>query len=150
MIGSLNNISNAELAQFRQLNEAAFAQWAAKNCTAEDLAAMRECLESSAKHFCDALVFFEYDLRFHEGIFQATHNGIAVIIGKLLHGLMNKSLIKEYAGQSAQESQALCREIYSYHKKIFEAIEAHNEAEAEMWMRKHIMRFQEEMVPHEE
>lgn len=143
----VNNISNYELAEFRKVNEAVYSQWAAKKRTEDELLLLKKTVDDSQNYINDYFKFFEYDLKFHDLIYKASHNGIAVIVGRLIHDLLHKSLIDKYAGKSAQEMHTLCSEILSYHRNIYIAIEKQNDKDAKKWMLAHLTRFQEELAP---
>ena len=142
----LNQVTPADLAEFRAANETTYAKWAAERRTDEELAELKKCLDTSANYYDDYLSFFSYEIEFHEIIYSASHNEVASIVGKLIHDLFNQLLIKMYAGIDANDIRPMLESIQQDHTKIYNAIAEKNANAAYRYMQDHMTRFRNDML----
>ena len=139
---SLNQISHQELLEYRELNEVAFAGWAAERRSKEELAAIESCIESSQEAIDDLEAFINFDIKFHELIAAAGHNRIISIVNRVISRLVFNILRTSFQEYSHADCRKMCMEIHEMHKEIYEAITEQDSKKAQDLMRHHIKRFQ--------
>jgi GntR family transcriptional repressor for pyruvate dehydrogenase complex len=142
---SLKQISHQELVEYRQLNEVAFVGWAAERRTEADLSAIRECIQSSEKVLDDLDAFIELDIKFHELLATACHNGIVSIVNHVLSNIVLDVLRTSFQKYSQDYNRSMCTEILKMHTQIYEAIAAQDSQKARDAMSYHLGRFYKDL-----
>lgn len=109
---------------------------AATKASEQDLAAIADNIARTEAALGDAEQLAELDIEFHNLVAAATGNGALRLsrdtVGELFYPAFNLVISRLNAGAR----------LLLAHRKIFEAIEARNAAEARAWMEKHIGDFQ--------
>lgn len=118
----LGSVTLKELNEYRQTNDATIAAWAAKRATAEDVAAIEDCVarqEAAQENFEE---FVELDVLFHSMLARASANQVAVIVTEVLAGVEREMLRQKMQTLSSSEQQAMCRHIMNQHCEILDAV----------------------------
>lgn len=137
----IGQISLSEIAEYRRASEGAAAVWAAERGTEEDLAALRQCLDSMEAVVGDVEAFMELDSRFHDMIARAAKNRVSRIMNATISKL-NRAFIKDsYDTLSADERVRNNRRINEMHENIYQAIAAHQPELARQAMDEHMTYF---------
>ena len=118
----LGGVTLKELSEYRQSNDATIAGWAAKRATAEDVAAIEDCVEQQEAALEDFRHFVELDVQFHSALARASGNQVAVIVTEVLAGVERESLCQKMQTLSPAERQTMCRYIVEQHRRILEAV----------------------------
>ncbi len=142
---SLEGVSNAELLEFRRLNEVAAAGWAAERRTDEELAHLSELLLLSERNNRDFRSFAEYDLAFHQAIASAGHNRIAAIVDKVVHQLVLNILLTSHAKKQKREQKQMMDSISLSHRAVYDAIAVKDASAAREAMGIHIGLFADDL-----
>ncbi|MDK2982356.1 MAG: GntR family transcriptional regulator, transcriptional repressor for pyruvate dehydrogenase complex [Chloroflexota bacterium] len=142
---TLNQISHAELLEYRELNEVAFAGWSAERRTTEDLAALAACLESAESATDDLDAFITTDIKFHELLTASAHNGVLSIVNRVLSRIILDLLRTRLHEYPVEESRRMCREILKMHQEIYKAVAAQDSAGAQDLMHHHLERFRDDL-----
>lgn len=137
----IGQISLPEIAEYRRASEGAAAGWAAERGTEEDLAALRQCLNSMEAVVGDVEAFMELDSRFHNLIACAAKNRVSCIMNATISKL-NRAFIKDsYSTLGPEEREHNNRRIIEMHKNIYQAIAAHQPELARQAMDEHLTYF---------
>jgi GntR family transcriptional repressor for pyruvate dehydrogenase complex len=118
--------------QARAIFEAALAEYAARNASAEDIEVLRKALATSEEVRGDPNRFVQSDVAFHFAIAEATHNPIitALHVG-IVEWLADQRLTSIHAQGSVQAA-------IDAHERIYSAIAAHDPVRAGEAMRAHL------------
>ena len=119
---ALNQITHAELLEYRELNEVSFAGWAAERRTPEDLEQIADCIAQSLAVTDDYEAFIQLDVQFHQLIAQAGHNHIAFILHKVITNVMTNVLHTAFSIEDSVKRNVMIRESLEMHKQLYEAI----------------------------
>jgi GntR family transcriptional repressor for pyruvate dehydrogenase complex len=138
---ALNQLSYQELVEYRQLNEIAFAGWAAERRTEQELQDIIDCFEKSKLLKRDFVAFIDYDIVFHEKIVAATHNRLAKIVNKVVHTAVNNILLTEYGSRTEDARLSMCNQVLKMHEDLLKAIADKDVALAKECMSNHINEF---------
>ena len=139
---SLNQISHKELLEYRELNEVAFAGWAAERRNEKELADIAECIQTSTNVVEDIEAFISFDIKFHELVAAAGHNRIISIVNRVISRLVFNILRTSFQEYSKEDQTKMCIEINEMHQEIYKAILKQDSKKAKELMRHHIERFQ--------
>ena len=120
----------------RCLFESALARAAAEKFDEERIKQLKNALESNKTHLDDISAFANADVAFHKIIADATENPIFSI----LYHHLNKWLLEQRRTTLAVPGQAL--KALNAHKKIYEALAAHNADMAGQAMQEHLLQIQ--------
>jgi GntR family transcriptional repressor for pyruvate dehydrogenase complex len=142
---SLKQISHRELLEYRELNEVAFAGWAAERRTEQDLAAIRACIESAQAALDDIDAFISFDIKFHELLAAAGHNGIVCIVNRVLSHIVLDVLHTSFRKYPPDYRRSMCAEILKMHTQIYEAIAEQDSRKARDAMNYHLGRFYKDL-----
>jgi len=121
-----------ELLEFRRMIEPTLAGRAAQNASDEELAYMEDILRRQKQKVERGELAIEEDSEFHYAIAEAAKNSVVL---KVLDAFMD--LLRETRERSLQLEGRLQRS-FSGHRRVLDAIRAHNQAAAEEAMRRHI------------
>lgn len=137
----IGQISLSEIAEYRRASEGAAAAWAAARGTAEDLEALRRCLDGMEAVVDDMEAFMEMDSMFHNLIADAAKNRVVRVMNSTISKL-NRAYIKDsYSTLSADERAQNNCHIIEMHKKIYGAIADHRPESARQAMDEHLCFF---------
>lgn len=128
-----NNIAESrDLVEARTLIESELAALASERATAEDLAAIAQCLETMETHASDRARFQEADVAFHLAIAAAAKNLILANALQLMRNLMQEWVRK------ALQREGVAGHALQQHRDILAAITARNAEQARKKMREHV------------
>lgn len=133
---SLSGQQMAELFDLRLALEPAIARAAARRRTAEQVAAMRECIVLSREEGISDPRLLELDLQVHQLLVEATHNSLLAQIARMISSLGLASR-RETVSLPGVEPETI-----RDHERIVEAIAARDEVAAEAATRDHLLRIQ--------
>ena len=119
----LNSGNEEELQSFRCIIESAYTVYAIRQATDEDLAAVREKLESFREKLQAGTLEAEDDIAFHGQVLQATHNSFMIGLGNALNEVFRRTI-----GISIQNSPEIALRD---HENIYEALINRDPAAAE-------------------
>jgi GntR family transcriptional regulator, transcriptional repressor for pyruvate dehydrogenase complex len=122
----------AELLDVRKMLEPALAARAARHATSEQIALLEDILRRQREKSLRGESTVEEDSEFHYTIALAARNSVVL---KLLDVLMD--LLRETRARSLQVAGRLERSLAG-HRRVLEAIKAHDAAAAERAVRKHL------------
>ena len=138
---ALRSVSHAELFEYRSyLNEMA-AAWAAERRTEEDLAALRACMAEAEAAVDDLPLFVEMDVRFHDLIASASHNRLAVIMSRVIHGLVIDMFTSVFDLKDEESRHGINRNVIEDHRRICRAIEVRDPDLARAEVHRHTVLF---------
>lgn len=138
---SLNQITNKELLEYREIHEVASAGWAAERRTADDLIALEQCIGAAEAVVNNFEKFIEYDTHFHELIATAGHNKIANIVYRVISRMVINILHDAYLYSSEEQRYTMSLEVLQMHKKLLDAIRSQDVNQTQELMDYHIKRF---------
>ncbi len=127
------------LIELREILEPEIAAIAASRATPDDLAAMRDALQTMDQSMDDVSAYAEADLDFHLAIAESAHNPIIL---SLLDSLIGE--LREQRFRSANVEGALHRGQPN-HKAVFAAIEKGDAEAARLTMLKHMKQAREDI-----
>lgn len=119
----LNSGNEEELQNFRCIIESAYTVYAIRQATDEDLAAIREKLESFRAKLQAGTLEAEDDIAFHGQILRATHNSFMIGLGNALNEVFRRTI-----GISIQNSPEIALRD---HENIYKALVNRDPAAAE-------------------
>jgi len=114
-----------DLQELRRVVEPAAVRLAAERATAEDIALIEEAYEGMKKAVEQGGDYVSHDMRFHQGLLQASHNRMLIQMSKALNALLRTSFeISTRIKDSTKNSLPL-------HRAVLNAVIAHEPAKAE-------------------
>lgn len=114
-----------DLQELRRVVEPAAVRLAAERATLEDIAYMEAAFAGMKRAVLEGGDYVTHDLRFHEGMLQASHNRMLVQMSKALNALLRTSFeISTRIQDSSKNSLPL-------HRAVLDAVIARNPAKAE-------------------
>lgn len=143
----LGRVSLAELNEYRQVNDAAIAAWAAKRRSEEDVMALRRCVAQAEASLYDFEQFVELDVLFHSLLARASGNRVAVIVTEVLGGVEKEALRQKMLTLPREERAQLGRRILHTHGIIIEAVEQRNSRAARVAMQAHTRAARKDLKP---
>ncbi|GAB4575382.1 MAG: FCD domain-containing protein [Anaerolineae bacterium] len=118
--------------QTRWILETQNARLAALHATEDDLAALRACIARSEAHVHEPSLFTPLDVEYHMQLARASHNPVLpLLLETITDALRDQCRLTEQL-PGAQEN------ALSYHRRILQAIEAHDDEAAYRAMDDHI------------
>jgi GntR family transcriptional repressor for pyruvate dehydrogenase complex len=129
---------SSNLTEVREILEPEIAALAATRVTEENIAAMREAVETMETALDNAEVFVEADLDFHLALAEATQNPV---IPSLVDSIVD--LLREQRKRTGNVEGGLARGQY-HHKMILEAIIQRDPAAARQAMHDHLLQVRED------
>jgi DNA-binding FadR family transcriptional regulator len=138
LVASMNGLTLAELAEFREVVEGRNAYWAARRGTPAELDELKALVEEIARLARDRSVpwssLVTRDAAFHDKVAQLSNNRLSIAV---LQGVMSglQATLRRVPGVYRMRMVSELSAIYA-------AIRARNAALAETLMRKHIVGFQ--------
>lgn len=143
----LGRVSLAELNEYRQVNDAAIAAWAAKRRSEEDVMALRRCVAQAEASLYDFERFAELDVLFHSLLARASGNRVAVIVTEVLGDVEKEALRQKMLTLPREEQAQLGRRILDTHGIIIEAVEQRNSRAARVAMQAHTRAARKDLKP---
>ena len=126
----MDNLNYLEVQKFRLMMEPMIASTAAVTAGAEDIESMRACIarQTAAEQRDDLTGYLEEDNLFHRLLADSVHNELMTKVFSLINDLMD--LAMAHTAELTQYEDGV-----SFHRRIFEAIEAHDSegARSLMW-----------------
>ncbi|RXZ80068.1 FadR family transcriptional regulator [Paenibacillaceae bacterium] len=126
-----------DLMAARKALEIANASLAAKQRTAEDLAAFEALITFMEAHIGDEAEGEQADIGFHQLLSAATHNPIMVRLLEMIASQMEIA-IRETRRLQMYSNKQISHRFWEEHKLIYEAVKAQRPEEAEQRMREHL------------
>jgi GntR family transcriptional repressor for pyruvate dehydrogenase complex len=123
---------SASLVEVREIIEPEIAALAAARATEDDIAAMREAVSAMDEALDDPVTFIEADLDFHLALAVATKNVLIPMLIDSIVDILREQRTRIFYVQGGPE-----RGQY-HHKRILEAIIAHDSYAAQAAMRAHL------------
>ena len=146
LVADLNASDLSKIYEMRVELETLAARLAAERATPQQQRRMQE-LSLEATHLTapiDSHTYLEIDHRMHLLLWQSAHNEF---LEETLDGLFSHALrLWNFAVDRAEQLDKVLEQAIEEHVRIFELIIAHDEAGAAQLMRRHINRFQHEML----
>ena len=118
----LGGVTVKELSEYRRNNDSTIAAWAAKRATADDIAAIEDCVLQQEAVLEDLEHFVELDVLFHSMLARASANGVALIVTEVLAGVEKDMLRQKLQSLAKEERQTMCRYIVAQHRQILEEV----------------------------
>ena len=139
----IHDVSDYEVFEYRKECERFVVAWAAKRRTDDDLETMQQILDDTLncineKRYLDIL---NYDMKFHEAIYKASRNKVAVILNSLTHDITENSIEQVLKNADEKEKAALTKKILKAHTSIFEAIRDMDDKAAKTAITSHLESF---------
>ena len=127
----INTANVSQIIEFREEIEISVARLAARRATEENLEDIRQKLEACNSSRHNTTAYPAVDLEFHCAIARASKNDLLI---------QSMNVIKQYCFQaiSSYFTEDLAEAGADCHQKLFEALCAHNEDEAALYMSRHM------------
>ncbi|PUE55477.1 FadR/GntR family transcriptional regulator [Limnohabitans parvus] len=114
-----------DLQELRRVVEPAAVRLAAERATADDIAQIEEAYAGMKKAVEEGGDYVTYDMRFHQGLLQASHNRMLIQMSKALNALLRTSFeISTRIKDGTKNSLPL-------HRAVLNAVISHEPAKAE-------------------
>jgi DNA-binding FadR family transcriptional regulator len=114
-----------DLQELRRVVEPAAVRLAAERATPEDLAHIEAAYAGMKQAVEEGGDYVTHDLRFHEGLLQASHNRMLVQMSKALNALLRTSF------EISTRNQDSSKTSLPMHRAVLDAVIARNPAKAE-------------------
>lgn len=135
-----------DVLEMREVLEAKAVELAAERATAEDLVRLRQALEALETAYADgrdggdgnAMLTRvpELDAHFHLALAEATHNLVLVHLMHAIFKLLRGSVIDNY--RAIVGHGADLAELIEQHRRVYDAVAAHDASRAQRHMREHL------------
>jgi GntR family transcriptional repressor for pyruvate dehydrogenase complex len=129
---ALNDQSFLDLFQARKILEVGLVSIAAQTIREDELGALQNCLDRTAKEIDDAEAFLRSDLELHQHIMDAARNQILALFMKSINNLNIAS--RRRTGESRKVREQTLKD----HRLILSALRTHNPQLAGQAMRDHL------------
>jgi GntR family transcriptional repressor for pyruvate dehydrogenase complex len=120
--------------EIRRVLEVAAAGIAAGRATPEDIAAINETIEQMDNACDDVELTVQYDIAFHRALASATHNELFLV----LHDSMGEMLLEVRRQNLTRGGADRRRLVVDLHRRIRDAVEAHEPEAARAAMAEHL------------
>jgi GntR family transcriptional regulator, transcriptional repressor for pyruvate dehydrogenase complex len=132
LLAALHGLSREGIYEARRILEVGTAALAAERATPEQMAAMSDEITGMYAALNDPQGYLTHDLRFHRAVAAAANNPI---VGALIE--MVASIFFEHRRATIEQRSDL-RESADMHRKIYQAIRAHDPEAARLAMEEHL------------
>ena len=122
-----------EVLEYRRITEKGTAALVAEKAGPEQIAALRRCYAEMVEKHNDVEGFAHADLAFHTALARASGNPIVQKVNSIIHDVLSVSMEDIVRALGTQDG-------LDYHRRIIDAIEAHDARRAESIMEEHIVR----------
>jgi GntR family transcriptional regulator, sialic acid-inducible nan operon repressor len=116
----------------RTLFEVGLARLAAQRATGDDLRSLEEALETNRRAVGDPIEFMRTDVAFHYVIATIPRNTIFISLHEAVVGWLTEQ--RQISGRAPRSAKL----AFAAHRRIYKAIAAHDQAEAEAAMQDHL------------
>ncbi len=137
----LNQVTPAEMVEFRHAMETAAARWAAIRADEADLNRMRAAIRCSEESRGDWDRWHSADLQFHTALADASKNSVNRIVMKVLRGVLYGEISSAFRELPDERRGAEEVSMLADHRAILQAIERRDPDGATHAMRAHVERF---------
>jgi GntR family transcriptional repressor for pyruvate dehydrogenase complex len=134
LLAALHRFTHDQMYEARRILEVEAAALAAERATAEQLASMAEEIASLFATMEDPLRFLVHDIDFHRTVAAASANPIVAAMVEMVSALYYERR-RETAGRAADRD---LRDAAEAHRRIYQAIRAHDAAAARRAMQEHL------------
>ncbi len=120
---ALHSISEHELFEYRFYIEEMTAAWAAERRTEKDLAALRECIETSKNLVDDLDEFLKMDIHFRVLVAKASHNRLCVVMEQVIYNIVVNRISEAFGLLSKERRHQINMNVIEDNQRIYGAIE---------------------------
>lgn len=122
-----------DVLEYRRIMEKGTVILVAEKANSEDIAALKQCYAEMVDRQSDIEGFAHADLEFHMALARASGNPIVLKVNSIIRDILNLSMENIVRALGTRDG-------LDYHKRIIDAIEAHDDKRAESAMEEHIVR----------
>jgi GntR family transcriptional regulator, transcriptional repressor for pyruvate dehydrogenase complex len=134
-LAALHGFTRDEMYEARRILEVGAAGLAAERATPDQIATMAEEVASLFAAIADPQVFLVHDINFHRAVAAASGNPIVASLVEMVSALY----YERRRDTAARASDRDMRDAAEMHRKIYQAIRAHDADEARRCMQTHLM-----------
>jgi|SoiMethySBSTD1v2_1073268.scaffolds.fasta_scaffold00120_19 GntR family transcriptional regulator, transcriptional repressor for pyruvate dehydrogenase complex len=134
-LAALHGFTRDEMYEARRILEVGAAGLAAERATPEQIATMAEEVASLFAAMADPQVFLVHDINFHRAVAAASGNPIVASLVEMVSALY----YERRRDTAARASDRDMRDAAEMHRRIYQAIRAHDADEARRAMQAHLM-----------
>jgi len=134
-LAALHGFTREEMYEARRILEVGAAGLAAERATPDQIATMAEEVASLFAAIADPQVFLVHDISFHRAVAAASGNPIVASLVEMVSALY----YERRRDTAARASDRDMRDAAEMHRKIYQAIRAHDADEARRAMQTHLM-----------
>jgi GntR family transcriptional repressor for pyruvate dehydrogenase complex len=134
-LAALHGFTRDEMYEARRILEVGAAGLAAERATPEQVATMAEEVASLFAAMADPQVFLVHDINFHRAVAAASGNPIVASLVEMVSALY----YERRRDTAARASDRDMRDAAEMHRRIYQAIRAHDADEARRAMQTHLM-----------
>lgn len=134
VLSALHGFTGDEMYEARRVLEVGAAGLAARRASPEDMAGISEQVAEMFASVEAPKAFLVHDVRFHRAVAAASGNPVIAALVEMI-----SSLVYEQRQGTAERATNL-RESAEMHRRIYQAVRAHDEARARLEMEKHLDR----------
>ena len=131
-LAALHGFTDDEMFESRRVLEVGVVGLAAERATSDDLATIADAVTEGFASLDDPLAFLVHDIRFHRAVAAASGNPILASVVEMVSGLFY-----EQRRRTAGRTRDLAQPAHQ-HRKIYQAIRAHDRERAEAAMNEHL------------
>ncbi len=117
-------ISLADLITYRKYNDKACMELAMKNATTDDIKKLQQILFDYEKYLSNPDKVHQIDKSFHDTLAKASHNNMCLLVAKIITSFSTELFYNLSDQKDINIVNAVNKEAYENHFKIFEAIKA--------------------------
>jgi GntR family transcriptional repressor for pyruvate dehydrogenase complex len=127
----------AHIHEVRRMIEVETAGLAAARATDDDLARLQSTIEGMSAHRDDLDAYIKYDHAFHEGLAEATHNGLFNVLLGPISDLLHQVILVSVQAPGALDAGL------NHHRNILAQLRKHDSEAARQAMREHLKQARE-------
>jgi GntR family transcriptional repressor for pyruvate dehydrogenase complex len=133
-LSALHGFTRDEMYEARRILEVGAAALAAERATSDQVATLAEEVASLFASLQDPAIFLVHDINFHRGVAVASGNPIVASLVQMVSALY----YEQRRGTAARASQQDLRDSAEMHRRIYQAIRAHDGETARRLMADHL------------
>jgi GntR family transcriptional repressor for pyruvate dehydrogenase complex len=133
-LSALHGFTRDEMYEARRILEVGAAALAAERATSDQVATLAEEVASLFASLQDPAIFLVHDIDFHRGVAVASGNPIVASLVQMVSALY----YEQRRGTAARASQQDLRDSAEMHRRIYQAIRAHDGETARRLMADHL------------
>ncbi len=134
-LAALHGLTREEMYEARRILEIGAAGLAAERATADEMATLAEEVASLFASLDDPVRFLDHDMAFHRAVAAASGNPIVASLVEMVAGLY-RDRRRVTAGQASDRD---LRDAADMHRRIYQAIRAHDPVAARAAMHDHLV-----------